>query len=572
MMSNLHPGFVLIITGIVVAILPKQFAKSVTFVGSVLAFVCGFFLRNDATLIYNFTDKLKLSLINVDEISKVFVLVFVFISVLIAVYSVAGKTGKFERCASLIYAGSGIAVVLSGDWISFIGFWELMAAASIYIVWAGGTEEARRSSFRYMIMHLLGGNLLLAGAIMVYMNTQSLELVNLTSQGGAGMWLVFAGVMVNCAMPPFHTWVPDSYPVASPEGTLYMGSFTTKVAVYALIRFFSGTEWLLVAAAVVSVWAACMALIENNMRKLLSYHIISQLGMMVAALACGGCGDAAATLHATFNIMYKGVLLMGAGSVFYATKGINNITQLGGMAKKMPFTAVCFLVASLSIAGFPYTNGFASKALIMESIAEVDNPTAYWLIMAAGVGTWLSITMKINYFVFLKPADENVVCEKVPLARNIAMGIGAAACLLFGLRPDLSYNMLGMDSSHLFSVEHVLEYLGLFAGATVPFVLLIKKMKPHEGINLDLDVFYRGALADFVFGLSKDVNIFFANFEVAFDNFKSSVWLLLRNPKKLFGLKNAEEDEEETLRPLAEMVHVMVLFCIIAIIIIFTMD
>lgn len=149
------------------------------------------------------------------------------------------------------------------------------------------------------------------------------------------------------------------------------------------------------------------------------------------------------------------------------------------------------------------------------------------------------------------------------------MGIGAAACLVFGLRPDLSYNMLGMDSSHLFSVEHVLEYLGLFAGATIPFVLLIKKMKPHEGINLDLDVFYRGALADFVFGLSKNVNIFFANFEIAFDNFKSSVWLLLRNPKKLFGLKTAEE---ETLRPLAEMVHVMVLFCIIAIIIIFTMD
>ena len=572
-LSNIHPGFVLILTAFAVLIFPKAYAKYVTLAGSLFTLFSAFMLSENAKLFYSFTDDMKLSLIKIDPVAKVFVIVFAVISVISAVYALSSDSSKQERAASLVYAGSGIAVVLSGDWISFIGFWELMAAASIYIVWAGGTKEARRSSFRYMVMHLFGGNMLLAGALIIVIKTGNLELLNLTGQSGAGYWLVLIGVMVNCAMPPFHTWVPDSYPEATPEGTLYMGSFTTKVAVYALIRFFAGTHWLITFAAVVSVWAACMALIENNLRRLLSYHIISQLGMMVAALACGGLtGEAAAALHAAFNILYKGVLLMGAGAIFYATGGITKITDMGGLAKKMPLTAACFLIASLSIAGFPFTNGFASKGLVMEALSESGNTFAYWLIMAAGVGTWLSITMKINYFAFIAKPEKEFECSKVPASRQLAMVLGAVLCIITGVMPELTYSVLSMDSSYLFSAHHIFEYIGLFIGASVPFVLLVKKMRPHEGINLDLDVFYRGVFASAVFGLSKEVNIFFANFEKVFDNFKASVWLLIRNPRKLFGFKDAQSDGEDDIRPLSEMVHVMVLFCIIALIAIMSFD
>jgi len=145
---------------------------------------------------------------------------------------------------------------------------------------------------------------------------------------GAGYWLVFIGVAVNAAIPPLHTWVADAYPESTPAGTVYMGSFTTKVAIYALIRLFAGTEWLVIVGGLMAVFGACMALIENDLRKLLSYHIVSQLGMMVAGLATGlAVGIDGAALHAAFNILYKGVLLMAAGAVFVAT-GKKKISEL----------------------------------------------------------------------------------------------------------------------------------------------------------------------------------------------------------------------------------------------------
>ena len=565
-MSNIHPGLILIATGLLALILPSKIRQWVSLIGPALALAALLGLKESSSMTMAFTDDITMELLKVDILAWAFGLVCAVISVIAGIYSFKG-CGRAEKAAALIYAGSSMSVVFAGDWISLICFWELMAVSSCYLVWAGKTLQARRACFRYLVMHFFGGNMLLGGALVVMMKS-GMSIGLLTDAGSYGYWMVLIGVAVNGAIPPLHTWVPDAYPEASPSGTVYMGSFTTKVAIYALIRLFAGTEWLVIVGAIMAVLGACMALIENDLRRLLSYHIVSQLGMMVAALGTGSAaGIDGATLHAMFNILYKGVLLMGAGAIFVAT-GKRKISDLGGLARKMPLVAVCFLIGSLSIAGMPFLNGFASKALIMEALHGYT--LAYWLVSIAGVGTWLSITLKINYFVFFGKTDNDVKVEGVPAYMKIAMVIGALLCVVTGILPSMMYQLMpGGTMAHPFAVDHILEYIGLFIGASIPFMVFIKKMAPHDMISLDFDWFYRKPLAFVIFGFSKLVNRFFGKWADYYGRVVKLVQTAMNNPGKVFtravSLREDDEDGEvEDERPVGEFMLVFVAFMAIA--------
>lgn len=578
----LHPGIVLILAGAVIALLPKAASRYLLPLGALAALAALLGTDKGLSVEVPFAGELKLSLFVCDEISWFFGLVFAVIGVIGSVYSM-DKGRRGEKAASAVYAGSALMTVFAGNMLTFIIFWEVMAVASIYMVFQGNGPDARRSSYRYMVMHLFGGNMLLAG-VMILPAGITAAVGPVTDTDSLAYWLMFIGIGVNCALPPFHTWVADSYPQATPESQLFMGSYTTKVAVYAMIRFFAGTEWLVIFAAVTAVLAACMALIENDLRKLLSYHIVSQVAMMVAGLAAGGdVGAAGAAMHAAFNILYKGVLLMAAGNIFTAL-GLRYITDMGGLARKMPVTAVCAFIASFAIAGVPYFSGFASKALIMDALHAGGFNMSYILVTMAGVGTWLSITMKINYFVFIKKPEKELPAGdapgrvssddmpgRAPAYKVLAMAAATVLVVITGIRPEICYDMLSMDPSHLFAADHVLEYIGLFAGATVPFVLLRTFMAPHEGINLDVDRFYRITLYRGIFALSDVVHLFFAKYAVIFDNFYRSVGDALRSPGRVFGLRTTDS-KEENARSIGEMVHVLAILCVIALITILVMD
>lgn len=578
----LHPGIVLILAGAVIALLPKAASRYLLPLGALAALAALLGTDKGLSVEVPFAGELKLSLFVCDEISWFFGLVFAVIGVIGSVYSM-DKGRRGEKAASAVYAGSALMTVFAGNMLTFIIFWEVMAVASIYMVFQGNGPDARRSSYRYMVMHLFGGNMLLAGVMLLPAGITA-AVGPVTDTDSLAYWLMFIGIGVNCALPPFHTWVADSYPQATPESQLFMGSYTTKVAVYAMIRFFAGTEWLVIFAAVTAVLAACMALIENDLRKLLSYHIVSQVAMMVAGLAAGGdVGAAGAAMHAAFNILYKGVLLMAAGNIFTAL-GLRYITDMGGLARKMPVTAVCAFIASFAIAGVPYFSGFASKALIMDALHAGGFNMSYILVTMAGVGTWLSITMKINYFVFIKKPERELPAGaspgraplddtpgRVPACKVLAMAAATVLVVITGIRPEICYDMLSMDPSHLFAADHVLEYIGLFAGATVPFVLLRTFMAPHQGINLDVDRFYRITLYRGVFALSDVVHLFFAKYAVIFDNFYRSVGDALRSPGRVFGLRTTDS-KEENARSIGEMVHVLAILCVIALITILVMD
>ncbi len=559
-MHSLHPGLILIVTGLLAFVLPQKVRQIVSLAGPVLALWAVWMLNAGSVMEFHFAGGITMELLHADILAKAFGLIFCIIAVIAGIYSF-DAVDRGEKAAALIYAGSSLGVVFAGDWISLICFWEVMAVASWYLVWVGRTQRAKRASYRYLVMHFFGGNMLLVGAIILCADG-NFDLQLLTGETGAGYWLVLIGVAVNAAIPPLHTWVADAYPESTPAGTVYMGSFTTKVAIYALIRLFAGTEWLVIVGGLMAVFGACMALIENDLRKLLSYHIVSQLGMMVAGLATGlAAGIDGAVLHAAFNILYKGVLLMAAGAVFVAT-GKRKISELGGLYRKMPVTAVCFLIASLSIAGMPLLNGFVSKGLIMDALH--DYTIGYWLVMLAGIGTWLSITMKINYFVFFGKAENDVACKKVPAYMNIAIVLGAALCVITGVLPDLGYSLMPNQTvGHPFTAHHILEYIGLFIGATIPFVLLIKKMAPHDYLSLDFDWFYRKPLADVVFGLSKGIHHVFVICQNTANEVTETVKLLLNDPAQvLYNATHWHKDEEEM--PIGNFVWVFLLFCVVA--------
>ncbi|MBQ6314190.1 MAG: Na+/H+ antiporter subunit D [Mogibacterium sp.] len=511
--DNLHPGLIMMGFGILVMLLPRPCRKLLGLIAPLTATWALFQMSETSSLRYDLASYIHMEFIHYDSLSFAFMLAFCIIAVLNGFYG-EGIQHRYECGMSLMYAGSVMGVVLAGDCISLIIFWEISAFASMYVIYSKHDRVSARASFRYILVHGFGGNMLLAGLI-IYMFHYGNSLENITScYGEPCFWLIATGVAVNAAIPPLHAWLPDAYPESTATGTVYLSSFTTKAAIYLMIRMFSGLEALVWIGAIVSIYAACMAIMENGIRRLLAYHIISQLGMMIAAIGAGGAlGADAATAHAITNIMFKGVLMMGAGAVIYAT-GKSNITELGGMAKKMPVTAACFLISSLAIAGLPGLSGFVSKALVMDALHEGGYTIPALLVTAGGVGTLLSITLKINWFVFFGPCDdpeESKVVRKIPVTMGFAMIMGTVVTILIGVMPEKFYSLMPYATIvEPYHMGHVLEYIAIFIGGSIPFFLYLKKMKPHDEVTIDFDWFYRKPFNDFMLWLSKLVERIFA--------------------------------------------------------------
>lgn len=501
MLNWLHPGFILIITGLLMAVLPEKIRRAVMIAGPVLAVVAVALLQEGSWLDAEFIPGFTLKLFEVDRLSKMFGIIFAAGALIAAIYAV-NSGNRLENSAEAVYAGASMSVVFAGDWISMIFFWEIMAVASWLIILSSRTKAASRAGFRYLLVHMFGGNMLLAG-IILKITQGSFEIECLTGTQDAAFWLILIGVAVNAAIPPLHSWIADAYPEAPMGGTVYMASYTTKVGVFCIIKIFAGTEMLLWFGVIMAIFGASMALIENDLRRLFSYHIVSQLGYIVAAAAVGGAvGIDGAAAHTFNNILYKGVLFMCCGAVITAT-GRRKISQLGGLAKEMPLAAGCFLIASLAITGFPLLNGFVSKSLVMNAMAEGGYHVAEIFLMIASVGTLLSIALKVNYFVFFgKGVREKIEAETgpvevkpVPLNMKVAMAIGAAGCVLVGIMPGLLYGLTPFQSDgHPFTVDHVTQYIQLFAAGTLAFVMYLDHMAPHAMLTLDTDWFYRKPL------------------------------------------------------------------------------
>lgn len=437
----------------------------------------------------------ELALLRTDRLSLLFGYLFHIAAFIGVIFSLHVRD-TMQQVSAMLYAGSALGAVFAGDLITLFIFWELLAISSVFLVWASRTERAIRTGMRYLIIQVMSGVLLLAGALVHYYQTGSLafEFIGLEGIGG---WLIFIAFGIKCAFPFLHNWLTDAYPEATPTGTVFLSAFTTKVAVYALARGFPGTELLVYIGAVMTCFPIFYAVIENDLRRVLAYSMINQVGFMV----CGvGIGTAlalnGAVAHAFNDVIFKGLLFMTMGAVLYRTGNING-SDLGGMYKSMPKTALLCIVGASSISAFPLFSGFVSKSMVMTAMIEEGYNYLWLMLLFASAGVFHHAGIKIPYFAFFAH-DAGIRTKEAPGHMLIAMSIAAILCIFIGSQPQYLYALLPWQVDYWpYDTTHVLAQLQLLFFSALAFVWLNKQgLYPPElhSVNIDTEWLYRKLL------------------------------------------------------------------------------
>ncbi|MCH8968332.1 MAG: Na(+)/H(+) antiporter subunit D [Planctomycetes bacterium] len=439
----------------------------------------------------------------VDKLSLMFSYVFSIMAFLGMVYSLHVQDDA-QHVSALTYAGAALGVTFAGDFLSLAVFWELLAISSVLLVWLRREPSAIAAGFRYLLVHVFGGLLLLAGIAVHFGQTGSLAFEDMGAFSGGLAWtLILVAFLLNAAVPPLGAWLPDAYPEATVTGAVFMTAFTTKSAVYVLIRGFAGTEILVWLGAAMAVYGVVYAVLENDARRLLAYHIISQVGYMV----CGvGIGTAlalnGATAHAFAHILYKGLLFMGAGAVLQMT-GRRKLSEMGGLYKTMPVTLGLYMVGAFAISAVPLFSGFVSKSMVISAAGEAHLGVIFLMLTLASAGTFLHTGLKLPYYMFFgkEPRASARAAQPKEPPRNmlVAMGLAAAACVLIGVFPRLLYQHLPNPVDYVpYTLQHVTSTLGMLGFTALGFFLLLKQLDPKPTISLDTDWFYRRGSAGIV--------------------------------------------------------------------------
>ncbi|MBQ4890453.1 cation:proton antiporter [Shewanella sp. UCD-FRSSP16_17] len=427
-----------------------------------------------------------------DKLSLMFGYIFHIAAFIGIVYSLHVKD-TVQQVAAMLYAGSAIGAVFAGDLLTLFVFWELLAFTSVFLIWARRTPAAYSAGMRYLIMQVLSGVILLAGALFYISETGSIafDFIGLDSIAG---WLIFIAFGIKCAFPFAHTWLTDAYPEATPTGTVLLSAFTTKVAVYALARAYPGTELLVYIGAAMTCFPIFFAVIENDLRRVLAYSLINQVGFMVVGIGIGtSLALNGAVSHAFNDVIFKGLLFMSMGAVLHMTGRING-SDLGGLYKTMPKTTILCIVGAASISAFPLFSGFVSKSMVMTAAMETGHDWVWLMLLFASAGVFHHAGIKIPYFAFFAH-DSGIRANDPPNNMLLAMFIAACLCIGIGIYPAALYSLLPYDTGYNpYDATHVLAQTQLLLFSALAFVWLNLKGKyPPElrSTHLDVDWVYR---------------------------------------------------------------------------------
>jgi multicomponent Na+:H+ antiporter subunit D len=493
MIGEVSPGLILILGALLVPLLRGHLRSAYMLALPIVAFWYLLGLDHGA---FGQIDAAGVTLVTlrVDKLSLVFGYIFLIAAFLGVLYALH-VDDTLQHVAGLIYAGSAVGAVFAGDLITLFIFWEGTAIASVFLIWATRTERAYRAGLRYLVIQVGSGVLLLAGAIVHYRQTGSLAFEHMGLSTLAS-WLIFLSFGIKCAFPLLHNWLQDAYPEATVTGTVMLSAFTTKLAVYALARSFSGTEILVPIGAAMTAFPIFYAVIENDLRRVLAYSLNNQLGFMVVGIGIGTEMAVNGTVaHAFSHILYKALLFMSMGAVLFRVGTIKG-SELGGLYKSMPWTAGFCIVGAASISSFPLFSGFISKALIISAAMDGGYFWTWLVLLFASAGVFHHSGIKIPYFAFFAH-DSGKRCDEAPNNMLWAMGITAALCVLIGIFPRQLYALLPYSVDYVpYTVEHVVTQMQLLMFSALAFTVLMRTgIYPPElrSTNLDFDWFYRRA-------------------------------------------------------------------------------
>ncbi len=492
----LTPGLLLIGGGLLLTLATGWLQRSIVALTPMLALCQLWLLSSDANW-FCAVAGFDLQLLHITATGRMFASAFIIALWLGGMFALSSAR-RAELASVFIYAGSAISVTLCGDLITLFMFWELMAITSTLVIWSAGTEESKHAGLRYLLVHLAGGVVLLAG--IAGLNASGADLSMGLIQGDSiARWLIMAGFLVNAGAPPFSYWIADAYPAASPTGMVFLSAFTTKTAVYVLICYFAGEVLLLPIGLYMAIYGAVYAVRESNVRRILAYSIVNQVGFMVVAVGIGSeIAINGATAHAFAHIMYKTVLVMGAGSVLLSV-GKDEAADLGNLARRMPWTTACVVIGAAASMGIPFTSSFITKSLILQAAADHHLQWAWLILTACSAAVVFNAGVRFPWLTFFQPqqtdsiednaAEQHREQAKDPgLGGKIALLCGAGLCVGVGVMPQQFYSLLPFSGEyHPYTLSHVVEQFQLLVPAALLFFISLPIMVPQRRVQLDWD-------------------------------------------------------------------------------------
>ncbi len=435
--------------------------------------------------------------LRVDKLSLLFGYLFTLAMLIGNIYALHlgdKEHPRIQHASAMLYGGSALGAVFAGDLITLFVFWEGLALTSVFLIWASDSERALAAGMRYLVINVVSGVILLSGAIMRAWQTGSIAFDHIGLDGSLSGWLILIAFGIKAGFPLMHNWLVDAYPEGTPTGTVFLSAFTTKVAVYALARGFAGTELLIYVGVVMTCFPIFYAVIENDLRRVLSYSMINQIGFMVTGIGLGSAlALNGAVAHAFADVIFKGLLFMSMGAVLYMT-GRSKGSDLGGLYKSMPITATLCIIGAASISAFPLFSAFVTKSMIMTAALDQGHIWIWLPLLFASAGVLEHAGIKIPYFAFFGH-DSGIRTKEAPTNMLIAMSISAFLCIGIGVHPQTLYNLLPFDAEYWpYDLTHVLTQMQLLVFGILAVVVLIRAgVYPPElrSVNVDFDWSYR---------------------------------------------------------------------------------
>ena len=493
MISNFPPGLIMMIGALLIPFLPhiiRQIYMLILILISAYALTLGFGVHSKIELM-----DIEFIIFQSDTLTLPFAIIFHIAAILNVIYGAHEKHWN-QHVAIMSYSGAAIAAVHAGDLFTLFVWWEATAFTSVFLILASKTQRSYKSAFRYILIQVGSGMFLLAGAVLLMSETGNAGFRNFDINSLHGQ-LIFIAFGIKAAFPLLNGWLQDSYPEASEIGTVALSTFTTKLAIFCFAKSFAGTEILIIIGAIMTFYPIFFAVIENDLRRVLTYSLNNQLGFMIVAIGIGTeLAVNGAVAHAFAHILYKGLLFMGMGAVLYRV-GTCKASELGGLFKFMPITAICTIIGAISISAFPLFSGFVAKSLIMSALGKEGLVFVYFMLLFASAGVLHHSGIKIPFFAFFAH-ESGIKTKEAPLNMIVAMIIASALCILIGIFPSYFYVILPFQIEYQpYDFSHVVGQLQLLTFAAFAFICLWHfKIYPPElsSTVLNSDWIYRKML------------------------------------------------------------------------------
>lgn len=462
----------------------------------------------------------------VDKLSALMLIIISVASVATVLYSKGYVAGYLERYSeahiSMHYTAlvtlvvSMMLVVVSSGGFSFLFAWELMTIASfMLILFEADRQEVRRAALNYLVMMHIGFLFLVVGFVMLYNVTSSANFAAINAYYEHANLLplfviLFIGFGMKAGLFPMHIWLPEAHPAAPSHVSAIMSGVMIKTGVYGIIRIMQVEELradmlftigliVLVSGAVTGLWGVILAAMQNDIKRLLAYSSIENVGVILIGLGIaavghaagsplvGMCGMCGALLHMVNHSLFKTMLFFSAGNI-YSKMHTTAMNQMGGLAKHMPITAILMLFATVAICALPPLNGFVSELLIyigmfngVSNGYEVLYSVTGIIVLSLIGGIVVLAFTKLYSVVFLGSPRSHHVAEstEVDSLRIVAMSIPAAFILIIGLAPQYVIRPIAhvaeevTNSVNTIAVEHFAPTLESLSYVSIAFILVV---------------------------------------------------------------------------------------------------